>query len=141
MRENTEILYVYHGSSSESLRAIAKNGFLEPHMLAKMSIKPLDPGYFGQGIYQGFAADYAIHYAEEYKQSNEILLSMVLPGRSYIVKKGGEKYGQACEPGFNSHISPKSREIVLFQSRQILPLFIIRFKRVESAAMKEEDWK
>jgi len=67
-----------------------------------------------------------------------LILSMVLPGRSYIVKKGGEKYGQAREPGFDSHISPESKEIVLFESRQILPLFIIRFKRVPNADIVEE---
>jgi hypothetical protein len=138
--ENTQILYVYHGSSPKSLQAIAKSGFLEPDMLTKMSgkISTLDQGFFGRGIYHGFAADYAIHYAEHYKESNEILLSMVLPGRSYIVKKGGEKYGQAREPGFDSHISPESKEIVLFESRQILPLFIIRFKRVPNADIVEE---
>ncbi|CAF1201094.1 unnamed protein product [Adineta steineri] len=138
--ENSQILFVYHGSSSKSLEGIAKNGFLEPHMLDNVAnkISILDQGYFGRGIYQGFAADYAIHYAESYKKSNEILLSMVLPGRSYIVKKGGEKYGQVCESGFDSHLSPENKEIVLFQSKQILPLFIIRFERIPNANIVEE---
>jgi hypothetical protein len=142
LRKNNKILFVYHGSTPQSLQAIAKKGFLEPNMLADMSntISTLDPGYFGRGIYQGFAADYAIHYAEHYKRSDEILLSMVSPGRSYIVKKGGEKYGQECEPGYDSHISPESKEIVLFQSAQILPLFIIRFKRIPNAEITEEKY-
>lgn len=109
--ENNQILFVYHGSTNESLQVIAKTGFLEPNKLSN-KITKLDQGYFGCGIYQGFAADYAILYSEKYKKSNEILLSMVLPGRSYIVKKGGEKYGQTCEPGFDSHISPERKEIV-----------------------------
>jgi hypothetical protein len=66
------------------------------------------------------------------------MLSMVLPGRSYTVKKGHEKYGKACEAGFNSHISPESKEIVLFKSAQILPLFIIRFERAPTEDMREE---
>jgi aprataxin and PNK-like factor len=140
--KNNKSLFVYHGSTSKALKAIAKQGFLEPKELAHMSdsISTLDPGYFGHGIYQGFAADYAIHYAERYKNSDKILLSIVLPGRSYIVKKGGEKYGQDCEPGFDSHISPESKEIVLFQSAQILPLFIIRFKRIPNAKITEEPY-
>lgn len=140
LKENGQIRSVYHGSTSQSLRAIAKQGFLEPHALARMSntISTLDEGYFGRGIYQGFAADYAIHYAENYKNSDEILLSMVLPGRWYTVKKGREKFGQDCESGFHSHISPESKEIVLFQSAQILPLFIIRFKRIPNATITEE---
>jgi hypothetical protein len=138
--QKTQVLFVYHGSTSHSLQAIAKNGFLKPEMLDSMAnpVPTLDPGYFGRGIYHGFAADYAIHYAEYYKKSDQILLSMVLPGRSYTVKKGGEKYGKACEPGFDSHVSPESKEIVLFQSEQILPLFIIRFKRIPNAAIAEE---
>ncbi|UJR07748.1 hypothetical protein I4U23_012032 [Adineta vaga] len=135
LEENHQVLYVYHGSLPSSLRNIAKNGFLEAG-----KIKQLDPGYFGKGIYHGFAADYAIHYAEHYKKSNEIMLSMVLSGRSYVVKKGGEKYGKPCEPGFDSHISPEYREIVLFKSAQILPLFIIEFERVPNAAMAEEQY-
>lgn len=140
LKEDDQIFSVYHGSTPQSLQAIAKQGFLEPQALAQMAgtISTLDPGYFGRGIYQGFAADYAIHYAEYYKKSDEILLSMVLPGRSYIVKKGGEKYGEDCQSGFHSHISPESKEIVLFQSEQILPLFIIQFKRIPNAPISEE---
>jgi hypothetical protein len=140
------IMFVYHGSSPECLRAIAENGFLEPKVLSEMSnddlesqkIKVINLGNFGRGIYQGFAADYAIYYAEHYKKSDEIMLSAVLPGRSYTVKKGGEKYGGCCEPGFHSHISPEEKEIVLFQSAQVLPMFIIRFERVSSAQVTEE---
>ncbi|CAF2037894.1 unnamed protein product [Rotaria magnacalcarata] len=86
-----QLRLVYHGSSRECLRAIAENGFLEPKKLKKMTdsdlkshnSKVLDKGYFGCGIYQGFSADYAIYYAERYKQSDEIILSAVLSGRSY----------------------------------------------------------
>ena len=140
LKEYNKILFVYHGSTPKSLRATAEEGFLEAHMLTHTSkpISTLDPGYFGHGIYQGFAADYAIYYSEHYKKSNEILLSMVSPGRSYMVKKGREKYGLDCERGFHSHISPESKEIVLFQSPQILPLFIIHFMRVPNADIVEE---
>lgn len=140
---NAQVLYVYHGSSPNSLQAISRNGFLAPEMcatLAHQAPKQLDPGYFGRGIYHGFAADYAIHYAESYKNSDEIMLSMILPGRSYTVKKGGEKFGKTCEPGFDSHISPENKEIVLFKSEQILPLFIIRFERIPNANIAEEPY-
>ncbi|CAF3624520.1 unnamed protein product [Rotaria sp. Silwood1] len=145
-RQHVQIMFVYHGSSRECLRAIAKNGFLEPKELSQMSnidlkshkISILDSGYFGRGIYQGFAADYAIHYAETYKNSDEIILSAVLPGHSYTVKKGGEKFGRHCEPDFDSHISPEAKEIVLFKSAQILPMFIIRFVRVPNEKIAEE---
>jgi hypothetical protein len=99
-----------------------------------------DLGYFGRGIYQGFPADYAIHYSEKYKHSDEILLSMVSSGRSYTVKIGGEKFEEDFESDSDSHsyIIPESKKIVLFQSAQILPLFIIRFKRISNTQIIEE---
>ncbi|CAM4848855.1 unnamed protein product, partial [Rotaria magnacalcarata] len=125
-----QLRLVYHGSSRECLRAIAENGFLEPKKLKKMTdsdlkshnSKVLDKGYFGCGIYQGFSADYAIYYAERYKH-----------------EEAGEELGRNCEPGFDSHISPEAKEIVLFQSAQVLPIFIIRFVRVASTQIVEEE--
>lgn len=134
------ILYLYHGASAKSLRMIAKEGFREVHDNTTIfeKSKPLDAGYFGKGIYHGFAADYAILYSERYRQSNEILFSAVLPGRSYIVKKGGEKLGKGCEPNHDSHISPENKELVVFRSEQILPLFIIEFIEVPHSLISEE---
>lgn len=134
------VLYVYHGSSADGLRMIAKHGFREPDSKASDDeiIKALDGGYFGRGIYHGYAADYAILYSERYRKSNEILLSAVLPGRSYSVKKGGEKFGEICEPGYDSHVSPEKKELVIFRSEQILPLFIIEFMEIPHSDVFEE---
>ncbi|CAF0744627.1 unnamed protein product [Didymodactylos carnosus] len=145
--QHAKITFVYHGSPRECLRAIAENGFLEPKRVKQMSsndlesnkMKILDAGYFGQGIYQGFEADYAIHCAKSDKHSDEIMLYAVLPDRSYTIKKGDEKYGRSCESGFYSHIPPDAKEIVLFQSAHILLIFIIRFVRVPNSEIVEED--
>ena len=138
--DKNQILFVFHGSSSEALQHIAKTGFLEPGTAGTHSQRPtkLDEGYFGRGIYHGLAADYAIHYSTKYRKSDQILLSAVLPGRSYVVRKGGEKLGKTCEAGFHSHISPEQKEIVLFRSEQILPLFIITFALVPTSEVEEE---
>ena len=140
LEDKNRLLFVYHGSSAESLRSIAKDGFFEVNVLDDSSrqIAALDKGYFGRGIYHGMAADYAIHYAEKYRKSNQILLSVVLPGRSYIVKKGGEKFGRTCELGFDSHISPELKEIVLFRSAQVLPMFILSVVRMPNSNIVEE---
>eukprot|EP01084_Bolivina_argentea_P044275 81491_1 len=143
---NDEIYYVYHGSSLSCLKSIAKNGFFEPKQLQimnesqrnKNNIQVLDAGYFGKGIYQGFAADYAILYSHKYKKSNVILMSKVLPGNMYQVEKGGDQYGKACNTGYQSHISPEQNELVLFKSAQVLPMFMICFKSVASKTVVEE---
>ncbi|CAF5171534.1 unnamed protein product, partial [Rotaria magnacalcarata] len=54
-------------------------------------------------------------------------------------EEAGEELGRNCEPGFDSHISPEAKEIVLFQSAQVLPIFIIRFVRVASTQIVEEE--
>ena len=140
LRDRNQVLFVYHGSSSVSLRSIAKNGFFEAGVPDDQSdsVTALGKGDFGRGIYHGIAADYAINYAEKYRRSDQILLSVVLPGRWYIVKKGGEKFGRSCEPDFDSHMSSELKEIVLFRSAHMLPLFIISVARVPNADIVEE---
>ncbi|CAF1608915.1 unnamed protein product, partial [Didymodactylos carnosus] len=69
--------YVYHGSAPECLQQISKTGFKLPQELPD-NVEVLDPGFFGNGIYHGFAADYAIQYSEKYKQgSNQIMMSCI----------------------------------------------------------------
>ena len=140
--KNDQTVFVYHGSTPQSLRTIAEEGFLESNMFAHSSIKISTPdlGYFGRGIYQGFPADYAIHYSEKYKHSDEILLSIVSSGRSYAVKIGGERFEEDSQSDSDSrsYVIPESKRIVLFQPAQILPLFIIRFKRVSNTPIAEE---
>ena len=138
--------FVYHGSSLKCLKSIAKKNFYEPKKLQTMNepnrnkngVEILDDGYFGKGIYHGFAADYAILYSAKYKKSDYIIMSKVLPGKIYEVKKGGSKYGASCQHGYQSHISPEKKELVLFKAAQILPMFIIQFEKRKTKEVTEE---
>lgn len=98
----------------------------------------LDRGYSGRGIYHANDADYAIHFSVRFRRSDRIMLSAVLPGNSHRVSKEGEKLGGECEAGFDSCVSPEQKEIVLFRSEQILPLFIINFMRLPNFQTTEE---
>lgn len=84
-KDTTEEIHGFHGTSKDSIHAIAKTGFLHPDDLAKLNaaakpakskkglggkakkaahaaakpIEILDAGYYGRGIYFTLFSDYA----------------------------------------------------------------------------------
>lgn len=46
--------------------------------------------------------------------------------------------GLGCQPGYDSHTSPKGNEVVLFESQQILPRYIITFVEKEASEREQE---
>lgn len=134
------ITWGFHGSTPESIRSIAKEGFRMPDELKKKKGKSkvdlLDDGYFGNGIYFSIYSDYAMWYSEE-RESDEILLSALLQGEPYQCTARMD--GQGCQKGYDSQISPKKNEIIVFNQSQILPRFIIKFEMHEEQEREQED--
>lgn len=118
----------FHGTSKDSILAIAKTGFLHPDDLTKLNeknakapakktaaakkkavpkiqVELLDEGYFGKGIYFSMFSDYAMWYSEE-RDSDQILLSKLSTGKVYQCT--GRMDGQDRQPGYDSHYSPSS---------------------------------
>jgi len=130
--ENSEakatIQWGFHGSTQNSILSIAQEGFRHPDDLKtkKKAVSLLDDGYFGRGIYFSLYSDYAMWYSEE-RGSDQVLLCSLLPGLTYQCQErmdGGDR-----QPGFDSHYSPKGHEIIVFESSQILPRYIITFSQ------------
>jgi hypothetical protein len=134
------ITWGFHGSTPESIRSISKEGFKLPDELkkkkGKSKVELLDDGYFGNGIYFSVYSDYAMWYSEE-RESDEILLSALLQGETYQCT--GRSDGEGLQKGFDSHISPKGNEIIVFNQSQILPRFIIKFEENEGQEREQED--
>ena len=57
--------WAFHGTSRTSIQGIAKTGFVHPDHLKKAagSVKVLDSGFFGKGIYFSYYSDYAMWYS------------------------------------------------------------------------------
>jgi len=144
----------FHGTSRESILKIANSNFLLPDDLKKLNLaaakddkkgkgkkkpvkqKPielLDDGYFGKGIYFTKYADYALWYSEE-RESDQVLLSKLIVGNAFQCNKRMD--GQGLKPGYDCHISPKGNEVVIFDTDQILPRYIITY--VEKPAEERE---
>lgn len=46
--------------------------------------------------------------------------------------------GEGCKKGYDSHTSPKGNEIVIFQSVQALPRYIITFLSKDAEEREQE---
>jgi len=90
----------------------------------------------GKGIYFSLYSDYAMWYSEE-RESSQILMCKLLTGKSYQCT--GRMDGQGRVVGYDSHYSPKGNEIIVFESSQILPRYIITFEEKEAAEREQED--
>jgi len=134
------IQWGFHGSTPESILAIAKEGFKHPDDLkkgkGKKKVTVLDDGYYGKGIYFSLYSDYAMWYSEE-RGSNQVLLCSLLPGETFQCTDRMD--GQGKEPGYDSHYSPKGNEIIVFESSQILPRYVITFSEQEAKEREQED--
>ena len=88
------------------------------------------------GIYFTRYADYALWYSDE-RESDQVLLCKVITGKMFHCK--GRMDGQGCQPGHDSHLSPKENEIIIFQTRQILPLYVVTFIAKDDEEREQED--
>ena len=110
--------------NKEAVKGMTAKGFLPPQQIDQSKV--LDSGFFGHGINMTYYSDYAL-YSSNTRGSNQMLLCQILLGNVYRWKKRMD--GKACVNGDDSHFSPKKNEIVIFNSRCILPKYIIEFER------------
>lgn len=46
--------------------------------------------------------------------------------------------GQGCKAGYDSHVSPKGNEVVVFEKDQILPRYIITYVEKDAEEREQE---
>jgi len=101
----------------------------------------LDNGWFGAGLYFSRHADYVMAYKTtsdklndiQADQSGQLLQFDILPGRIYQTTSEENFKGAPRQVGYDSHVPPNGFEYVMFDSRHVLPRYVISFK-VEEAA-------
>jgi hypothetical protein len=74
-------------------------------------------------------------YSDE-RGSDQVLLCKLLPGKKYKCNKRMD--GEGLVKGYDSHVSPKGNEVVLFEPSQILPRYIITFVAKEAEEREQE---
>jgi hypothetical protein len=86
-----------------------------------------DDGWWGKGIYVSYDAEYSGGYSED----GRLIVCVSLCGKVYNCvdrRDGGE-----LEEGYDSHVAEDGSEWVLFESSQVLPLFVIEEKEQKYA--------
>lgn len=119
----------YHGTSEEALPSILQKGLLVPGRGNDVGHKS-DTGWWGGGIY--LSPDPMV--SSSYAWNSKLIVCAALLGRPYHCKQRMD--GQACQKGYDSHISPwwslsgnLGKEWVLFDEGQVMPCYVISFHK------------
>jgi len=115
--EQTKPILCFHGTSEDNIPNIIKNNF-DVNFVGKST----DKGCYGAGIYLSEYPALSMAYV---RKGSKFLLCKVLLGK--VFKCTSHMMGAPCKTGYNSHISPNGQEIVIFDTDQILPTYIVHY--------------
>ncbi|KAL8622378.1 hypothetical protein ACOMHN_041706 [Nucella lapillus] len=110
----------FHGTQESNIESICQNGFKVPG--EDGFTHRCDSGYYGAGVYFSEYPAYSMGYISG---GQKLLLCQVLPGKTYQCTK--LIMGAKRQDGYDSHMSPNKKELVIFHSRRILPCYVVYF--------------
>ncbi|ELR18837.1 Poly(ADP-ribose) polymerase catalytic domain containing protein [Acanthamoeba castellanii str. Neff] len=116
--EDTKPILAFHGTSDDNITAICKHNF----DFSKIGASTGNLGFYGKGVYFSEFASYSIPYV---RGGTKLLLCKVLVGHSFRMSR--VETGKPQVEGYDSHISPCGKELVIFSPDQILPTYIIHY--------------
>lgn len=120
--EESEVILAFHGTKLENIDPIVKNNF----DIQRLGASTGDKGYYGAGIYFSEFPSVSMGYGN----IGKLLLCKVLPGKTYTCMH--LMVGASCMPGYDSHgfdrdHNGRYKELVIFNSDQILPCYVINY--------------
>lgn len=131
--KNSKVIWAFHGTPKvKNVKSIIKDNF----DITKLGQNIKNLGDWGAGIYLSEYSSTAIKYSSinfKGKAARDddfkgVILCKVLVGRQYICPHNTST-GANLQEGYDSHTSPDGRkEIVIFNSDQILPCYVIHIK-------------
>ncbi|XP_064647654.1 uncharacterized protein LOC135500253 [Lineus longissimus] len=114
----------FHGTDEDNIRPICETGFRVPG--EQGFSHATDTGWYGLGVYFSEYPAYAMDYIQG---SQMLLLCQVLPGKVFTCKN--VIHGENLKNGYDSHTSPDKKELVIFNSYHILPVYLVHFSDEE----------
>eukprot|EP01084_Bolivina_argentea_P097895 175974_1 len=123
---------VYHWTLEKWFESIKKMGLVVPDD-GNGAIHKTDRGFYGRGIY----TSPAVTYAKGYGDSDKVFVCLCLTGKKFEAEYPRD-LGIDLMEGFDSHYS-KDRdqmEWVFFNSNQLLLIYLINYKKVNSKFKK-----
>jgi len=114
----------WHTTSRGAMENIARANFISPDNPGDSTIKRLDPGYYGLGVYFAMAFDYTARYNSPNKEGlYPVMLAQVVRGRCWFAKV--RTRGVRLPTGYDSIMAPGGAELSIRSPGFILPSYII----------------
>lgn len=134
------IAIVFHGTNVKNFDNIMNNNF----SVSKIGAAN-DDGWFGKGVYFGRRAYTALGYnTSDGRPNKELLCCLVVLNKTFTVPlpdfSNNVYAGKPCEAGYDAHVSPTGKELVIFNPRQILPCFKIHMNSTDYDTMGYNDY-
>ncbi|XP_064613659.1 uncharacterized protein LOC135477473 [Liolophura sinensis] len=115
----------FHGTSQQVIPKICEGIYEVPG--EKGFKHKTDTGWYGKGVYFSEYPGYSMGYIQG---ATSLLLCQVLPGKVYQCTQ--LIHGASLTAGYDSHISPCKKELVVFNSHHILPSYIVHYASVKT---------
>jgi hypothetical protein len=136
MGSRGRMVVAYHGTSPGARQAIINDNF----SMKRIGTNTNNQGWFGKGIYFARRAYTALGYAAE--GDTELLCCLVLVSNVFNCpppdNSANPYHGKPCAQGYDAHLSPTGKELVVFNVRQILPCFVLKVNQTIKTAGKSE---
>lgn len=117
---------MFHGTDTKNIPGIIREGLLVPD---RSKLKHTSGTRYGRGIYVTPNPGLSSLYASD----NYLFICVVLPGKSYKVSCMEDDefklWGSKLKKGYDSHISVDRSQLVLFHEGQVLPCFILHYRK------------
>lgn len=110
----------FHGTEEKNIIPICESGFKIPGDSGHKH--RTDTGWYGKGVYFSEYPAYSMGYISG---ASKFLLCQVLPGKVFQCTK--LIHGAALSSGYDSHMSPCKKELVIFNKYHILPSYIVHY--------------
>ncbi|KAK7481278.1 hypothetical protein BaRGS_00027538 [Batillaria attramentaria] len=110
----------FHGTNESNITPICETGFKVPGESGFHH--KTDTGWYGAGVYFSEYPSYSMGYIAG---STKLLLCQVLPGKVFHCTK--LIHGAKLTKGYDSHMSPCKKELVVFNSHHILPCYVVHY--------------
>ncbi|XP_070211703.1 uncharacterized protein [Littorina saxatilis] len=115
----------FHGTDEKNITLICEKGFKVPGESGFHH--KTDTGWYGAGVYFSEYPSYSMSYISG---STKLLLCQVLPGKVYNCP--GLIHGAKLQKGYDSHMSPCKKELIIFNSHHILPCYVVHYTSASS---------
>ncbi|KAF8070035.1 hypothetical protein FPV67DRAFT_1667930 [Lyophyllum atratum] len=128
---------VFHGTLRQNVGSIVRSGFVVPgeKTVTGESVSVRCGSTWGQGIYTSPEPEFSLSYTDHTREGEVKGHRRLIPGQKLIVS--AVLMGRRCnmtatlrsipgvKQGFDSHVSPNKMEYIVFNSAQVLPLYVL----------------